>query len=310
MNIQRSTSNAQCPRGAGTGILDDNGVLRLRDWSGLSCWPVYVHDRAHPVGGMVWEGEGGEHSAAWLVRSGTVSVTTGRHEVTARAGEWIVPSRGKHRDRFSEDAGVLSVRFHAAWPDGRQLVNPERGVVLGREPAKKLSGLAKRLERFVARSFTRADMQMEWKRADAVQYLELNRHFTAWLGEFVRLMAAAGCAPTTPAKADERVLRAAHVLNTLPLTETWDAEWLARQAGLSTAQLNRLFVAAFETTPKAYHLERRKRAAAHLLGEEGVAIKQAAAALGFTSACYFTAWFRGQFGVAPGKWVKTGRGSR
>ena len=278
--------------------------LRLRDWGGLSCRPVYVHDRAHPVGGMTWEGVGGEHTAAWLVRSGTVSVTTGRHEAVAHAGEWIVPSRGGHRDEFSPDAGVLSVRFHAAWPDGRQLLNPERGVVLRREESRGLSALAKRLERFVARSFTQADMGMEWKRADAVQYLELNRHFCAWLGEFVRLMAAAGCAPTTPAQADERVLRAAHVLNTLPLTEAWDLEWLAKQAGLSVAQLNRLFVAAFETTPKAYHLERRKRAAEHLLGEQGVAIKQAALALGFSSACYFTAWFRGQFGAPPRRWIE------
>lgn len=291
-------------------LSEEAGVLRLRDWSGLSCRPVYVHDRAHPVGGMTWEGTGNENSAAWLVRSGTVSVTTGRHEAVARAGEWIVPSRGKHRDRFSGDAGVLSVRFQAAWPDGRLLINPERGVVLGREESGGLTRLAKRLERFVARSFTQADMGMEWKRADAVQYLELNRHFCAWLGEFVRLMAEAGSPPTTPAQADERVLHAAHVLNTLPLGEAWDAEWLARKAGLSTAQLNRLFVAAFETTPKAYHLERRKRAAAHLLREERRPIKQVAAELGFSSACYFTAWFRGQFGAAPGRWVAREAGER
>lgn len=283
----------------------ESGILRLRDWSGLSCWPVYVHDRAHPVGGMSWEGVGGEHSAAWLVRSGTVSVTTGGHEAVARPGEWIVPPRGRHCDRFSEDASVLSVRFHAAWPDGRQLLNPESGVVLRREDARGLTGLAKRLERFVARSFTRADMGMEWKRADAVQYLALNRHFFAWLGEFVGLMAVAGCPTTTPARADERVLRAAHLLSTLPLTETWDLEWLAKQTGLSVAQLNRLFVAAFETTPKAYHLERRKRAAAHVLGEESMPIKQAALVLGFSSACYFTAWFRAQFGAPPGRWIKS-----
>ena len=284
----------------------ESGILRLRDWSGLNCRPVYVHDRAHPVGGMSWEGVGGEHTAAWLVRSGAVSVTTGRHEVVARPGEWIVPPRGRHRDRFSADAGVLSVRFHAAWPDGRQLINPERGVVLRREDARGLTRLAKRLELFVARSFTRADMEMEWKRADAVQYLALSRHFYAWLEEFLRLMASAGCPPTTPARADERALRAAHLLNTLPLTEDWDSEWLARRSGLSVAQLNRLFVAAFETTPKAYHLERRKRAAAHLLREEGRPVKEVAAAVGFSSACYFTAWFRAQFGAAPGKWLEKG----
>lgn len=282
----------------------DSGILRLRDWSGLSCRPVYIYDRAYPVAGKSWEGVGAPHSSAWLVRTGTVSVATGRHEVTARAGEWITPTQGRHRSRFSQDAGILSVRFQAFWPDGRLLIKPERGVVLGREDSRGLTRLAKRLERFAARNFTRADTGLEWKRADAAQYLALNRHFFAWLGEFVRLMGAAGCPPTTPARADERVLRAAHLLNTLPLSEAWDLDWLARQTGLSPAQLSRLFVAAFETTPKAYHLERRKRAAAHLLGEEGVPVKQAALALGFSSACYFTAWFRAQFGAPPGRWLR------
>lgn len=279
------------------------GVLRLRDWAGLSCRPVYVYDRAYPVGGVVWEGEGTSPSAAWLVREGSVTVTTGRHKAVARAGEWIVPSIGRHRCEFSQDAAILSMRFNALWPDGRPLISPERGVVLHGAGARGLARLAKRLERFATENFTLADTGMEWKRADAVQYLALNRHFFAWLEEFVRLMAEAECPPSTPAKADERALHAAHVLNTLPLTETWDLEWLAKQAGLSVAQLNRLFVAAFGTTPKAYHLERRKRAAAHLLGEERRPIKEVALSLGFSSACYFTAWFRTQFGKAPGRWL-------
>ena len=282
----------------------DSGILRLRDWSGLSCRPVYIYDRAYPVAGMSWEGVGAQHNAAWLVRTGTVSVTTGRHEVTARAGEWIMPPRGAHRSRFSQDAGILSVRFYACWPDGRTLINLARGVVLGRETSRELTRLAKRLERFAARNFIRADTGMEWKRADAVQYLALNRHFYAWLGEFVSRLVVEGCPPTTPAQADERVLRAAHLLNTLPLNESWDQDWLARKTGLSPAQLNRLFVAAFETTPKAYHLERRKRAAVHLLREEKRPVKQTALALGFSSACYFTAWFRRQFGAPPGRWIK------
>lgn len=281
----------------------DQGVLRLRDWAGLNCRPLYVYDRAYPVGGINWEGVGDSQNAAWLVREGTVTVMAARHEAKAGAGEWIVPSRGKHRTRFSEDAAILSVRFTALWPDGRLLINPVHGVVLTRAVSGELTRLAKRMERFAERSFIRADTGMEWKRSDAVQYLDLNRHFYGWLGEFVRLMEAAGCPPTTPARADERVLRAAHVLNTLPLSEEWDLEWLAKQAGVSVAQLNRLFVAAFETTPKTYHLERRKRAAAHLLREERRPVKEVAAGLGFSSACYFTAWFRTQFGEPPRRWL-------
>ncbi|AHF91437.1 AraC family transcriptional regulator [Opitutaceae bacterium TAV5] len=288
----------------------DSGILRLRDWSGLSCWPVYIYDRAFPVAGRSWTGIGQAHNAAWLARTGTISVTTGKHAVTAHPGEWIIPPRVSHRIQFDADADILSVRFYALWPDGRELINPPRGVVLGRESSRTLTRLAKRLERFADRNFTRADNGMEFKKADAVQYLALNSHFFAWLGELVGQLSAAGYPPTTPAHADERVLRAAHLLNTLPLSESWNLEWLARQTGLSPAQLNRLFVAAFETTPKAYHLERRKRAATHMLGEGRFSIKQVGLALGFSSTCYFTAWFRTKFGVPPGKWCReqaTGR---
>jgi AraC-like DNA-binding protein len=281
------------------------GVLRLRDWAGLSCRPVYVYDRAYPVGGVVWEGEGTSPSAAWLVREGSVTVTTGRHKAIAHVGEWIVPSLGRHRCEFSRDAEILSMRFIGLWPDGRPLVSPERGIVLRGEGVRTLTRLAKRLEQFATKNFMQADTGMEWKRADAVQYLALNRHFYAWLEVFLGLMTEAGSPPTTPARADERALRAAHVLNSLPLDEEWNLEWLAKQAGLSVAQLNRLFVSAFGTTPKTYHLERRKRAAAHLLREERVPVKQAALALGFTSACYFTAWFRTQFGEPPRRWLKS-----
>ncbi|PTX97440.1 AraC family transcriptional regulator [Verrucomicrobia bacterium LW23] len=278
------------------------GRLRLRDWSGLSCWPIFIHDRAHHVGGMRWEGVGASHTAAWLVRAGSVTVATGGHEATARVGDWMVPSRSRHRNSFSADAAILSVRLHALWPDGRPLIDPRLAFVLPRDATQELSSLAKRLERFATRNFTQADTGMEWKRADAVQYLDLNRHFFAWLTEFVARLAEAGCPPTTPARADERALRAAQLLNTMPLHEAWDLAGLAARVGLSPAHLNRLFVEAFDTTPRQYYQQRRKRAALHLLREEALPIKQAAATLGFSSACYFTAWFRAQFGTPPAQW--------
>lgn len=282
-------------------------ALRLRDWSGLSCWPVYIYDQAYPVGGTSWSGVGAAPYPAWLLRSGSVTVSTGRHETTARAGEWLIPPRQVHQSRFSADAGILSVRFHANWPDGRALLEPKRPFVLRGKSSETLTRLAVRLERFAARNFVRADTGMEWKQARAEQYLELNRHFFAWLGELVARLRDAGCPPSTPAQADERALRAAHLLNTLPLNESWTLESLARRTGLSPAHLNRLFVAAFDATPKHYHLERRKRAAARLLQEEHLPIKQVALTLGFTSACYFTAWFRVNFGIPPATWREKNR---
>jgi AraC-like DNA-binding protein len=168
-----------------------------------------------------------------------------------------------------------------------------------------LTRLAVRFERLASKNFIHADTRMEWKQASAAQYLEMNQHFYAWLRELVVRLSKAGCPPTTPSHADERALRAAHLLNTLPMNEPWTLDSLAGRTGLSPAHLTRLFVEAFDTTPKHYHLERRKRAAARLLEEEQLPIKQIAPTLGFTSACYFTAWFRTHFGTPPGQWRKS-----
>lgn len=279
-------------------------MLRLRDWTGLTCWPVYIYDRAFPVAGRVFTGTGtaGGISPAWLVRSGTITVSAAGTKSVARAGEWIIPLKNPHSTRFSEDAGILSVRFQATWPDGRTLVERKKTVILRGDSARRLTRLAERLERYAARIFVQADTGMEWKHASAEQYLALNTHFFAWLNELVARLREAGCPPTTPAQADERALRAAHLLTTLPFSENWTLQSLASRTGLSPAQLNRLFVAAFETTPKLYYQERRKKAAERLLQEEHLPIKQIAHTLGFSSACYFTAWFRSNFGVAPVLW--------
>lgn len=283
----------------------EGDILRLRDWSGLSCWPVYIYDRAYPVAGKAWTGIGASHNTAWLVRSGSISVSINGHEATAQVGEWMIPPRGAHKSRFSRDAGILSVRFHAQWPDARPLLDPKKPYVLERRNAAKLTHLAKRLERFAAKNFQQADTGMELKQASAVQYLALEERFFSWLGELIGRLEQAGCSPGTPSQADERVLLAAHLLNTFPLDRAWSQESLARQVGLSPVHLNRLFGVALGTTPKHYYQERRKRAALHLLQEKHLPIKQIALMLGFNSACYFTAWFRKLTGKAPGLWRRS-----
>lgn len=108
---------------------------------------------------------------------------------------------------------------------------------------------------------------------------------------------------------DEKILRSAHFLNTVPLNETWTHSSLASQVGLSSAHLNRLFVAAFRMTPKNYFSSRRKLVALQLIREGRLPFKQVAHDLGFSSASYFSSWFREQFGEPPGSW-RLGEGGK
>lgn len=79
-------------------------------------------------------------------------------------------------------------------------------------------------------------------------------------------------------------------------------EMLAYQAGLSRAHLTRAFTAAYGIAPHAYlNMVRIRQAQAALL--RGDTIAQAATACGFADQSHMTRRFKGQVGMAPGRWA-------
>lgn len=75
---------------------------------------------------------------------------------------------------------------------------------------------------------------------------------------------------------------------------------LAKQVGLSSRQLERLFRKHLHTTPRAYRLRGRLHRARNLLRETSMEIIDVALACGFGTASHFTKSYREQFGVTPG----------
>lgn len=77
---------------------------------------------------------------------------------------------------------------------------------------------------------------------------------------------------------------------------------LADQAGLSRAHLTRAFTAAYGIAPHAYlNMVRIRQAQAALL--RGDTIADAASACGFADQSHMTRRFKGQVGLAPGRWA-------
>lgn len=74
---------------------------------------------------------------------------------------------------------------------------------------------------------------------------------------------------------------------------------LARLAGLSVRQLERLFRAQLGTGVGAMYLRIRLDQAAQLLRSSGMSVTEAAVACGFQSASHFARAFRARFGVRP-----------
>jgi transcriptional regulator GlxA family with amidase domain len=74
---------------------------------------------------------------------------------------------------------------------------------------------------------------------------------------------------------------------------------LAKQAGLSTRQLERLFRRYLDRSPKRYYLELRLKKARSLLLQTGLSVINVALACGFSSPSHFSKCYRAFYGRTP-----------
>jgi len=81
-----------------------------------------------------------------------------------------------------------------------------------------------------------------------------------------------------------------------------DVPGLAAVAKLSPSRFGARFRALLETSPKAYVIERRMRAARVLLHRGGLSIAEIAAACGYRDPFHFSTQFRRATGCAPSAW--------
>lgn len=74
---------------------------------------------------------------------------------------------------------------------------------------------------------------------------------------------------------------------------------IAREIGISTRQLERLFGKFLNTSPKKYYMELRLERARNLLIQTEASVMDVALACGFESSGHFSRVYRGFFGVSP-----------
>jgi len=74
---------------------------------------------------------------------------------------------------------------------------------------------------------------------------------------------------------------------------------IAREVGISTRQLERLFGKYLNASPKKYYLEMRLERARHLLLQTEMSVIDIAICCGFQSPGHFSRVFRTAFGVTP-----------
>ena len=74
---------------------------------------------------------------------------------------------------------------------------------------------------------------------------------------------------------------------------------LAREVGMSTRQLERLFRRYVQRSPKRYYMELRLQKARNLLMQTGMSVIEVALACGFTSPSHFSKCYRAHYGSTP-----------
>ncbi len=89
------------------------------------------------------------------------------------------------------------------------------------------------------------------------------------------------------------------------LDEPFSAVQLARSAGLSVRQVERLFLRHLSVTPGRYYMRLRLERARELLRQTNMPILDVAIATGFTSHSYFAQSYRLQFGRPPSEERRT-----
>lgn len=79
----------------------------------------------------------------------------------------------------------------------------------------------------------------------------------------------------------------------------WPVEELAREAGCTRAHYTRRFTRVMRLPPNTYLIQLRMEAAASLLRDSTLSVKQIADALGYADAFFFCRQFKSRMGVSP-----------
>ncbi len=241
----------------------------------------------------------------WLVKEGEVTMKTPAGSAVAGQGDWMFPGSRKGRQTFRPGSVVLSLRFFAEWPTGKALFDHRDVIVFPAKADPQLTRAAEALESLVRRVAGRNGFFLLTQgTADVESYFAIRCAFEKWMLAYVRRMLALGNTPSVMSSTDPQVLRAARLIDNRTLREPLREAEIARGAGLSVSQLNRLFTRDLGMSPKKYLQRRRLQSAILLLQNQRRSIKEAAYELGFGSISNFSNWFFRQKGVYPKAFLK------
>jgi len=235
----------------------------------------------------------------WRLLHGSVEVEAATCRVHASAGDWVImaDNLGRRHQAFTPDAQIESLHMGidmqpAVWSglsvavlddDAalRRAVTDVGRHVLSRFPA----GLCPGGHVFMSKDF--------------LEQINVKKHLWSLVAKLVPQLAKAGMVIREPEFNDPRVIASMALIDNWPANFAWDREQVARAAGVSASQLDRIWREHRDETPFQYWSYRRIRAACDRLENSTCSIKEIAFNLGFAHQAQFTNWFHARMNTSP-----------
>lgn len=238
--------------------------------------------------------------AAWRFIRGSGSFRLASGRCKAVAGQWIIPGVGAGENLFTEDAEIISVRFHVEWPGGENLFDHRDPIVIGSAAGRSLDEAGFALVDFVQGKLSPQGFHLPRASIQLDQYLTLQTHFDRWVRAYVNMMTEQGRVPRAEPRVDARILEAMKLMESrLRASEVMLENDVARAVGLSLSQFKRLFGRDLKKSPKSWLDDLRYELACDRLGETNQTVKQIGYELGFRSPNHFSSWFAKHRGSPP-----------
>ncbi len=242
---------------------------------------------------------GHTHSHIFYVKRGTAEAEMDGQIYRAGKGEWLVVEPRPRVLYFSPRCRVISIAFDAKWPDGSPWLLAS--TTLRGSRYREMLSLAHALVRSKLR-ISRKHWDVRGEFVTARQYFSLQGRFQAFLGVLGEALEKEGAYLSRQDDADVRVSLVKRAVERLLPGGRLNRPALAAEAGLSVAQLDRLFIRQIGVSLARYYQGLRCEQAKARLQLFTTRIKEVAYEMGFSSLPHFSAWFTKHAGTPPRRW--------
>lgn len=243
----------------------------------------------------------------WHLLEGEVTLKDGNSVLHASAGDWVIHQPGLHEQRFTESTRLIAVHLHATCQDAVAVWRGAGMVKLSFDPV--LLQHIRRLQASLQPGGYQPHQRLDkfTLKMSLCNWLEMKRAMLGLFQGLLERIEPAGLRLEILRSNDARIRKSMERLLARDLGIMFSRDQLAQECGLSSSQLNRIWIRDFGMTPRQFWDQRRIQWAREQIEHGKLSLKEIGAALGFAHASQFSTWFRLAQHDSPAKYRRLHR---